>query len=756
MLTILRRIIQEIHSAQDFDAALLVLVQRVKEALDAKACALFLVDRRFSDFVLLATKGFSAKSVANVRVDLDKGLLGYIATYREPLNLADASMHPDYMYIENLGEEKFKGFLGVPIIYQRRLLGVLLVQKIQEEKFSNTSEAFLVTLAMQLAEEISRAQANGLISKLAIKSHALEEALYHGLPSAPGVGIGIAVVVYPLADLDAVPDKQAQDVDKEIVLFRDALSEIRQEIKRISKRLEANLSPEDRALFDAYLFMLDDAGLGAEVEQEIYKGHWAQGALRKVINTHVRQFENLDDAYLSDRAEDVRDLGQRILARLQEEERKTPEYHDKVILVGQEVTAANLGEVPVENLQGIISGSGSSNSHVAILARSLGIPAVMGVADLGMRSLEKKTLIVDGYYGHAYLDPSDIVMREFERLAKEECQLNEELNSLRSLPAQTLDGRRINMMINTGLSADLGLSLSVGADGVGLYRSEIPFLSRELFPTASEQKIIYKQLLTAFSPKPVTMRTLDIGGDKALPYLPIKEENPFLGWRGIRITLDHPEVFLTQVKAMLKASYGFDNLRIMLPMISDVNQVEEAKQLIYLAHGELVAQGLLVNMPEIGVMIEVPSAVYQTRLIAKQVDFISVGSNDLTQYLLAVDRNNAKVSNLYDSYHPAVLMALSFVIEQAHNENIPVSICGEMAGDPVAALLLLGMGFDGLSMSAARLSRTKWVIRQFSYAQAKSLAKDVLQMDNTMMIRNRLESELENAGLGGLIRAGRS
>jgi phosphotransferase system enzyme I (PtsP) len=755
MLNTLQRITQGIQGAQDFDEALLVLVQRVREALDVLACSIFLVDRRSSEFVLLATKGLNPRSVG-LRVDMNSGLLSVIARKAEPINLANVHDHEECIDLLGLGEESLKGFIGIPIIHQRNLYGVLVLHKQQAIAFSDKEEAFLITLSASISAEIAHAESAGLISHLASDEEVADKNLYsNGIPSAPGVGIGKGVIVFPAADLDAVPDREIEDVEEQLAEFRQALCAIREDIQALSKRLETNLSPEDQALFDAYLYMLDDNGLGLEVEQQIRKGNWAQGALRIVIKSHVRQFESMENDYLRERAEDVRDLGQRILARLQEKDQETPHYPKKTVLVGEEITAADLAGVPVGQLMGVVSGHGSSSSHVAILARALSVPAVMGVEDLTLSTAEGQSIIVDGYYGHVYSSPSDILLREFSRLAEEERQLNEELQSLQKLPAETTDHHTIQLMVNTGLAADLGISLSVGAAGVGLYRTEVPFLAREMFPSSNEQRKIYRQLLMAFSPRPVTMRTLDIGGDKPLSYFPIKEDNPFLGWRGIRVTLDHPEIFLMQIRAMLRANEGLENLKIMLPMISDVKEVDEAHELIQQAHSELLAEGFEVVMPQLGIMIEVPSAVHQIHLLAKKVSFVSVGSNDLTQYILAVDRNNSRVAGLYNSLHPAVLSSLQHVVKCCQKEKVHVSICGEMAGDPAAALVLLGLGFDCLSMSAARLSRVKWVIRQFSLEQVKTLVAEILTMDDAVAIRNRLESVLDEAGLGGLIRAGR-
>jgi phosphotransferase system enzyme I (PtsP) len=278
---------------------------------------------------------------------------------------------------------------------------------------------------------------------------------------------------------------------------------------------------------------------------------------------------------------------------------------------------------------------------------------------------------------------------------------------------------------------------------------------RERFPGEEEQFQIYREVLQSFNNGPVTLRTLDVGGDKALPYFPIEEDNPFLGWRGIRITLDHPEIFLVQLRAMLRASEGRQNMQLLLPMINSVGEVEDALAILRRAHQELVAENPNILMPKVGVMVEVPSIVFQVEEIARRVDFLSVGTNDLTQYLLAVDRNNSRVAELYDSLHPAVLRALIQVVKGAHAQNIPVSVCGEMAGDPAAAILLVGMGYDSLSMSMANLPRIKWVVRNFTTSRARRLLSEALEFEQAFQVREHMNNVLETAGLGGLVRAGR-
>ncbi|RDI48589.1 phosphoenolpyruvate--protein phosphotransferase [Aquicella lusitana] len=756
MLTILRHIIQEVTSAQDFREALDIMVKRIANALATQACSIFLLDRHHGEYVLVATQGLNPQAVGKVRVPINKGLIGLVGEREEPLNIDDATKHPRFYRVPEIKEEAYRAFLGTPVIYHRQVLGVLIVQQEDPRRYDESEEAFLVTLATQLAAIIAHAEATGALAELLQSSkEKRHELIYSGVPGAPGIGMGVGVVVYAPYDLDTIPDREPDSVEAEIQLLEAAFSAVREDLRLLSERLYPALPPEERALFDVYQRILDSADMGKEVADAIRAGNWAPGALREVIQAHVRRLESLDNEYMRERAEDIKDLGQRVLTYLQKNDRTTPQYAEKTILIGESITPTDLAEVPEGYLAGVISAKGSGNSHVAILARAMRVPTVMGVGDTPIYELQDKEIIVDGYYGQIYVSPSPNLRTEFERLIQEEKKLDAALEEIRDLPAVTKDGQRIGLLVNTGLGADISISLAAGAEGVGLYRTEIPFLMRDRFPSGEEQRIIYRQLLASFAPRPVIIRTLDVGGDKPLPYFPIKEDNPFLGWRGIRITLDHPEIFLSQVRAMMRASEGLNNMRIMLPMITDATEVDEALRLLRKAYTEVRDEGYDVEMPQIGVMIEVPSAVYQARVLAKRVDFLSVGSNDLTQYILAVDRNNPRVANLYDALHPAVLRALIQVVENGHQEGKHVSICGEVAGDPVAVLLLLAMGFDSLSMNASSIGRVKWVIRHFTHKKAAKLLHEVLGMENAVMIRCHMELALERAGLGNLIRAGR-
>ena len=757
MLSILRNIVQEVNSARDLQEALDVIVSRVQKAMDTEVCSVYLLDPATNRYILMATEGLYQQAVGQVSLGYSEGLIGLVGSREEPINLEDAPSHPRYRYFPETGEERFRSFLGVPIIHHRRVLGVLVVQQRESSRcFNEGEEAFLVTVSAQLAGVIAHSEATGVISGLSLTGEEAKDVSFSGVPGSPGVAIGQGVVVYPAADLDVVPEKPTEDVEGELVLFRGAVTAVREDIERVAERLASQLRPEEQALFDVYLRMLGDDAMPGEVANRINEGFWAQGALKQVVQQYIRHFEMMDDHYLQERAVDIRDLGRRLLSHLQEGEQKDVVYPERTVLVSEELTPAMLGEVPKGQLVGLVSVKGSSNSHVAILARAMGVPTVMGLVDIPVNQLDGRELIVDGFEGQIFAAPSVELLAYYQEISDEEDELIRGLEELRDLPCETTDNHRVSLLVNTGLMTDVVRSLSHGAEGIGLYRTEVPFMIKDRFPSEQEQREYYREQLEAFAPNPVTMRTLDIGGDKALSYFPIQEENPFLGWRGIRVTLDHPEIFLVQVRAMLKASEGLNNLQIMLPMISNVSEVEESLHLVYRVYHEVREEGYNIHMPKVGVMVEIPAAVYQIRELADRVDFLSVGSNDLTQYLLAVDRNNPRVAQLYHSYHPAVLQALVRVAQDAHSVGKPIGICGELAGDPGGALLLMAMGYDSLSMNAASLPKVKSVIRSVSREWAVQLLEDVLLLDSPHVIKSCVDLALRNAGFGRYLRPSKS
>lgn len=756
MLDQLRSIVQAVNSARDLKSALELIVSRVSTALGTQVCSVYLFDADMGAHVLMASEGLKAESVGRVSLQTGEGLVGLVAKHAEPINLSDASKHPSFFYLQDTGEEEFNSFLGVPIIHHRAVLGVLVVQQRERRRFDEGEEAFLITLSAQLSAVIALAEATGAIEGLSPSGQKTADTVFPGVSGSSGVAMGKAVVVFPHADLNQIPQRPAKDIEHEVSFFKTCLEAVRKDINELYDKLAGQIPEEERQLFNVYARMLDDNALGNEVVARIREGIWAQGALAYVANEHVRSFEAMSDAYLRERAVDIKDLCSRVLFYLQAREPVEIEYQDDTILVSEELTPSMLAEAPKEKLKGLISVKGSGNSHVAILARTMGIPTVMGAVNLPYSQLEGRSLVVDGYRGEVITSPSAELRARYQEVLKEQDRLVAGLEVIKDEPCETTDGHRVKLWVNTGLMSDVMQSLDLGAEGIGLFRTEVPFLLSERFPSEQEQYQIYREQLQAFAPKLVTMRTLDVGGDKALSYFPIEEANPFLGWRGIRVTLDHPEIFMAQIRAMLRASEGLNNLQIMLPMISNVSEVEKAQELIKKAHRELTQEGVKVDYPAVGVMIELPAAVYQTAELARRVDFVSVGSNDLTQYLLAVDRNNPRVANLYSAFHPAVISALKQVVSLAKQEGKPVSICGEMAGDPGAALLLIAMGFEVLSMNASTLLKVKSVVRSVSMEVAKDLLEQVSELDDAQTIRSAIDMALYNAGVDRLLRTSRT
>ncbi|XXK44840.1 phosphoenolpyruvate--protein phosphotransferase [Porticoccaceae bacterium nBUS_17] len=744
MLSSLRTIVQEVNSARSLSEVLAIIVKEVRDAMSAGVCSVYLFDESDQSYVLMATEGLRQESIGKVRMAMREGLVGLVAAKEEPLNLQDADQHPNFAYFEETGEAPFHSFLGVPIIHHRKVLGVLVLQQETRRRFASEEEAFVVTVCAQLSGAIAHAEATGALRQLASAGRGKsKEAVFPGIPSSSGVGIGRVVLVTSSSDLKMVPERLTDNSGAEVKLFREALKATKRDMRNLGNGLSGKLSAEEFALFEVYIRLLDDRVLINEVISAIKLGQAAPSAWSTVILKHVRTFQKMDDPYLRERAADVNDLGVRVLGYLQAKDKDRAPMPRRIVLVGEDLSATALADIPVHRLVGIISLKGSSNSHMAIVGRALGIPTVMGAINLPWVELEGQELIVDGSTGDVISRATRSVRRHYVQRQREEKLFNKDLEKLRDIPCHTPDGIRFSLWVNTGLRQDTARSLKSGAEAVGLFRTEIPFLMRTSFPTEDEQIEIYREQLSDFAPRPVTMRTLDIGGDKDLPYFPIEEENPFLGWRGIRISLDHPEIFLVQIRAMLRASEGINNLRIMLPMISNVPELDRALQLIERAYQELTQEeGYTIKRPLIGAMIEVPAAVYQVKEIGRRVDFMSVGTNDLTQYLLAVDRNNPRVADLYHTLHPSVLRALKQIYDQASSVNCQLSICGEMAGDPLSTVILLGLGYETFSMSASSLLRVKSILLNVSRKDAKLLSKKALKMSSSKEIITFLAQSL--------------
>jgi phosphotransferase system enzyme I (PtsP) len=750
MIHRLQRIVQEVNRAPGIDAALLLITESLTRDLNADACTIFLTQKDEPDsLVLQACSGLNPDIIGTVKRKLGQGLVGTIAARAEAMNLADGPAHPKFMLVPDSGEMSFPIMLGVPIMAHRNVLGVISVQR-GEGAFDVDEEAFLTTLAAQLANSIERAES---------QDHFSSEQTTHmisGVAGAPGMAIGVALVLNRGINLEAVPDKKTADVDGELQRFRESVRKVRGELTEQADLMRASLPEEECALFIAYAQMLSGGSLIDDTERSIETGVWAPSSWRDTVEQHAHVFTQMEDPYLAERANDIRDLGLRVLRKLMLEQSGDIDFPEFTILVGDEVTATDLADVPLDHLSGIVSAHGSSSSHVAILAHALGIPAVMGVPNLPVKQLDGVELVVDGYNGSAFINPSKTILAEYRQYLREEAAIEQDLLVLKNQPAVTTDQHKVTLLVNSGLMSDYTPSLRIGAQGVGLYRTESPFQIRDRFPSEEEQYLIYRDVLKTFTGMPVVLRTLDVGGDKPLSYFPIHEANPFLGWRGVRITLDHPEIFVTQVRAMIRANVTVGNLEILLPMISGKAELLECLVLIKRVRDEIEEElGQQIALPRIGAMIEVPSAVYQIEDICAITDFVSIGTNDLTQYLLAVDRNNENVADLFSSLHPAVLKAMQQIVQGAKKSGTPVSVCGELAGDPLGVMALLGMGIDSLSMSVGSLLRAKKVVMSFSYSELAELLEEALTMSDAAQIRELYARKLDERGLGGFIRAGR-
>jgi phosphotransferase system enzyme I (PtsP) len=743
-------ILHEVDSAPDLETALRVLVRRTRAVMDADVCTVYFTDEARRRHVVAATDGLSSRVVGNLQCGFGKGLIGQVAEHRQPLNLARAPSDQDRDFLMHTGAGPYQGFLGVPVTHKARVQGVLLVRQREARRFDDADEAFLTTLAAQLGGAIAYAKASGEWCRVCRPEDSLPSRI-SGLAGAPGLALGQGVAVFAATELSNVPDRSAGDAKAEETLLRTAIEAVRTETAALSRDLEGVLSEADRALFDAYMLLLDSPEILETALAQVRRGNWAPGAVSRTIESYASRFDAMDDPYLRERAADIRALGSRILAHLLDESGAPAASREATILLGRSLSAMDIGQARAGNLVGIISGDGSSVSHAAILARSLGIPAVMGVADLPLARLDGQELAIDGTAGQVYLRLSRAARQAFAASVKNQRTLAETLEPIRELAAITLDGVPVALSINAGFDADLDPTALAGCAGIGLFRSELPFMLADRFPTEQEQLDLYRRALEAMAPLPVTLRTLDAGGDKQLPYLSDVDPNPALGWRGIRFTLDHPEIFLTQLRAALRADLGLGNLRLLLPMISGPDELERARELVEQAARQLADLGLPVSLPPLGVMIEVPAAVYQAETLARRADFLSVGTNDLVQYLLAMDRNNPRVSDRLSPAHPALLKSLQQVLEAAHRSGKPVTVCGEMAGDPGMALLLLGMGFDGLSMTPLAIPRVKWALRSVTSARMRSLAAQALLCESPDAVRQILDEALLEIGLEPLV-----
>ena len=557
-----------------------------------------------------------------------------------------------------------------------------------------------------------------------------------GIAASAGITVGKAYVYRPV-EL-AIERWRVEDSKAELGRFQRALEESKEQLSEIHVKAEVEVGEDTARIFEAHLMFLDDPVLLEEVRGRIEKERVnAEAALSDAIEGYAAIFDAMEDEYMRARAADVRDVGQRVLRNLLGSgEEPLAELSSPVIVVARDLTPSDTAQMNKEMVLGFCTAMGATTSHTAIMARILGIPAVVGLGDVALSINNGDTLIIDGGEGVVKVAPDEETLERYARLEREFKVRRDEAKVAAQLPARTRDGHRVEVVANIGDVDSARIALEYGAEGVGLLRTEFLYLDRTTMPSEEEQYKAYRAIAELMGQRPLVIRTLDIGGDKQLPYLDIGDElNPFLGWRAIRLCLERTDLFKAQLRAILRAGHGH-NVKMMFPMISDVDELRRAKALLAEARAELEAADVpFASKVEEGIMVEVPAAAIAADVLAQEVDFFSIGTNDLIQYTMACDRTNEKVAYLYQPLHPAILRLIKRVIEAAHQAGKWVGMCGEMAGDAEAIPILLGLGLDEFSMNAVAIPEAKAIIRSLSLAEAEGIAAKALSLPNAEEIR---------------------
>lgn len=749
------------------------MTELVAKRLDADVCSIYTIDAERQKLILASTIGLEAQSVGHVEMPVGEGLVGLAAARGEPIAIEQAREHPSYRYFPETGEERYTSLLAAPLLVQGAVIGVIAIQTVEARRFDEPDIELLQTCASLLAPVVVNAQLLDLMSSGEDHRHHIvariadlgerrargagrvgqrqdKNVTLRGLATARGVAIGPIFRMDRQTDLDRIEYVPAADVAREHADFDAAMEEARREIADMRDVVRERFGPEFAAVFHTQIQILEDKGFVANVRNEIDASGNARDALKKVLDTYRRTFERIEDPYFRERGTDIADVGQRVMQRLLGvRDRLEPMQRGSVVVVDQ-LLPAIFAQLEMDKVAAIVAEHGGLTSHGVIFARTLEIPAVTGATGLLSLARSGERAIVDGATGTIYLSPDDALTREFEQAQHRYEVAVEHLDALRERPAETLDGRRIKLSANAGLLADLRLVDKHGAEGVGLFRTELLALAHRGFPSEEEQQQLYQRVVEALEPRPVTIRTLDLGGDKGIPNIGLDdEENPQLGCRSIRLTLENPRAFRAQLRAILRAS-TLGNLRLLLPMIGSLHELRAAKKVIEEVRRELELEGSAFDPAlQIGIMVEVPSAALTAQALASECDFFSIGTNDLTQYTLAVDRGNERVAHLYDSLHPAVLQLIHMTVRAANEARIPVSVCGEMATNPLAVPILVGLGLSELSGTPAAIPVVKEIVRALDTALVEADARAALRARTASEVHGIAAARLRTSGLVG-------
>ena len=683
------------------------VVTVIAQNMVAEVCSVYLV-RAGEIIELFATEGLKPDSVHKTRLHLGEGLVGLVAQRGLPLNVQEASTHPRYVYRPETGEETYHSFLGVPIVHHNHVRGVLVVQNVRAREYGAEEEEALQTVAMVLAELVASGD-------LVDPEEIVEATGPSGLPltldgQSVVEGIGAGVAVLHDAHVDVVR-YVSEDVETEKERLSAALAAIRGQIDRMIASPEIGTPGEHRDVLETFKMFAYDRGWQDRIANAIESGLTAEAAVERVQQEHRRRMASTDDPYLRERLSDLDDLSNRLLRTLAGRANGTELATDS-ILVGRSMGPAELLDYDYRHLKGIVLEEGSPVSHVAIIARAMGIPMIGRCPAATKHIVSGERIIVDGDSGQVLIRPTEDIAETYQRsiaFKQEEAQRD---YTERNLPARTRDGTRISLQINAGLLADMAHLESTGADGVGLFRTEFQFMVSSTLPRLEVQRELYSKVLEAADGKPVLFRTLDIGGDKVVPFVPrVEEENPAMGWRAIRLVLDRPVLLRYQVRALLKSA-GERPLSIMFPMITDVSEFRAAKAIVLKEKRRLDRLGEATPEPlEIGAMLEVPALAWQLEPLLREIDFLSIGTNDLLQFFFACDRANPHLTDRYDLLSPAVMNFLRMVVERCDEARVPVSVCGEMGGRPLEAMALIAVGLRRLSIPPSAIGPVRRMIR---------------------------------------------
>ena len=743
LLRRLREVMAEPVSAQERLDKIVVLIAA---NMVAEVCSVYVL-RVDSTLELYATEGLNRVAVHHTVLGSDEGLVGLVSSQATAINLSNAQAHPAFSFRPETGEEIYHSFLGVPILRAGNTLGVLVVQNRAKRTYSEEEVEALQTTAMVLAEMI----ASGELSALALPGAepAARRSLHlKGMALSEGIALGHVVLHEPRV---VVTNYIADDVTKELKHLESAIETLRTDLDQLLEHGDVVDGGEHRDVLEAYRMFAYDTGWAHKLQEAVMTGLTAEAAVERVQSDTRARMLRQTDPYLRERLHDLDDLANRLMRQLTGRDHAPSRENlpENAILVARSMGPAALLDYDRKRLRGLVLEEGGPQSHVAIVARALGIAAVgeidnaTGIADPG------DAIIVDGTAGDVHLRPLPDMEAAYAERVRLRARRQQQYQALRDQPCVTRDGEEVTLLINAGLSVDLPHIADTGAAGIGLFRTELQFMVAPNFPRASEQYTLYRAVLDAAANKPVTFRTLDIGGDKVLPYMRnIEEENPALGWRAIRLGLDRPALLRTQLRALLRAAGG-RSLKIMFPMIATVAEFDQAKELVERELTHLRRHGhKLPDAVEVGSMVEVPSLLYQLDELLEHVDFLSVGSNDLVQFLYAVDRGNPRVSTRFDPLSAPVLRALKDIAEKSRQYGKPATVCGELASQPIGALALTALGYRSLSLTPSAVGPVKAMLLDLDAGKATEFLYPLIEKPMAAVpIRAHLEKFAADGGL---------